>query len=358
MSKQPYLDIQITPPTKMTKPLLAWFAQYGRHKLPWQGNNVYHIWLSEVMLQQTQVNTVIAYFLNFIQHFPTIKDLANANSDSVMRQWAGLGYYARARNLHKTAQIIHNEYQGIFPQDFQQVIDLPGIGQSTAGAILSLGFNQHHAILDGNVKRVLARFHQIQTPTNQSNTLKQLWQLAQHHTPKNNTAQYTQAIMDLGATLCTRSNPNCPNCPLNKDCLAFRHNLQTQLPIKITKKVKPTKSVQLLAIICQNKILLQKRPQTGIWGGLWSLPECQTGQIQTTLEQLHLIQSNLNDPTIITPLTPFRHTFTHYHLNITPQLISAEKLNLLVVGCAWYDLESITVGIPKPVADIIKQIKN
>ena len=339
----------------ISKPILVWFRQYGRHHLPWQTNNIYHIWLSEIMLQQTQVATVLVYFKRFITQFPDIITLANASDDQVMKIWAGLGYYARARNLHQTAQIIRDDYEGHFPSEFKEVIALPGIGKSTAGAILSLGFCQHHPILDGNVKRVLSRYHQIKTPIEKSNTIKHLWQLAKQHTPKQHTNQYTQAIMDLGATICTTSMPKCVQCPLSKHCLGFKNNTQAQLPVKLTKKIKPTKSTVMLAIVSCGQILLQKRQKSGIWGGLWSLPECTES---TIIKQLSDFNIQAIQPQKLYSLT---HTFTHYHLDITVYLIlTHQKFSLIskqkISNHTWYDLTNITCGMPKPVTDIIGKI--
>lgn len=349
--------------TVIAKPLLIWFKKYGRHNLPWQGDNVYHIWVSEIMLQQTQVSTVMGYFHNFIAQFPNIINLANAPQDKVMQHWAGLGYYARARNLHKTAQIIRDDYQGNFPQDLDQVLALHGIGQSTAAAILSLAFNQHHAILDGNVKRVLSRFCQIQTPINQANSLKQLWQLATHYTPKKQTAQYTQAIMDLGANICTRTQPKCALCPLTNHCLAYKNQVQHLLPAKASKKTKPIKDTLMLVITNQDKILLQKRPETGIWGGLWSLPECTEKTVKITLQKLGIVTYALQKQ------NQFRHTFTHYHLNITPVLIQINPnksatqpidhpVPLTQSGYYWYETSHLNCGIPAPVKTIFNHYIN
>ena len=335
--------------TSIAQQLLPWFKQHGRYNLPWQGDNLYHIWLSEIMLQQTQVSTVINYFERFITAFPTIASLANASGDAVMRHWAGLGYYARARNLHKSAKIITKQYHSAFPIQFEQVLALPGIGQSTAGAILALGLDQHHAILDGNVKRVLSRYYAIDTPINQSQTIGKLWHYANEQTPQKNIKAYTQAIMDLGATLCTRVKPNCENCPLNHHCLGFKNNQQHQLPYKQKSKPKPIKSTYMLIPLKQEKILLEKRPQNGIWGGLWSLPETQ------------IIPPNVRGSTSYIKLNTFRHSFTHYHLDITPIVmkIPTEKINFSIrKDNRWFMLNNIQVGVPKPVQKIIDIIKD
>ncbi len=353
----------------ISKPLLQWFDQHGRHSLPWQATyssplggqaphssplggqskpaNIYHVWLSEVMLQQTQVSTVIDYFNNFIQYFPTLKALANASEDAVLAQWAGLGYYARARNLHKTAQIITEQYQGNFPQEFEQVLNLPGIGRSTAGAILALSYNQHHAILDGNVKRVLARVHQVEGHYSQAVTLNKLWQLAEFHTPNNRTNHYTQAIMDLGATLCTRSRPDCERCPISNLCAAYQNNTQANYPQSKPKKKKPTRSIAMLVFVKNNKIHLYKRPSKGIWGGLWSFVECED-----TPNTIQKAQLTFDPQALITQHLPiFKHSFTHYHLLIHPIIISCHSTQ-----AEFYPPNQLKLGVPKPVEKIIAQI--
>lgn len=221
---------------QFSKPLLLWFTLHGRKNLPWQHPRTpYRVWISEIMLQQTQVQTVIPYFERFMQRFPNISDLALAHEDDVLSLWSGLGYYSRARNLHQTAKIILQHHQGIFPNDYTLLNELPGIGPSTAAAILSQAFNKPAAILDGNVKRVLTRFFRIQGHPEQTQVKKTLWELADSCMPQENCADYTQAIMDLGATCCTTKNPHCPNCPLQKNCLAFKHQEQYLYP---TKKLK------------------------------------------------------------------------------------------------------------------------
>ena len=300
------------------------------------------------MLQQTQVVTVIGYFNRFTHHFPTLLDLANATEDEVLAQWAGLGYYARARNLHKTAKIIATEYGGEFPQQFEQVLALPGIGQSTAGAILSLSFNQKHAILDGNVKRVLTRVHQVGGHYSQSATLKTLWQLAEKYTPETRTDHYTQAMMDLGATLCTRSNPGCSNCPVTNLCLSYKHNTQAQYPNPKPKKSKPVRSIAML--IYQNKqgqVYLEKRPTKGIWGGLWSFVECEDSpqEIENTIQQFD------KNARINKTLDSFKHSFTHYHLIINPVIVDCSEQ-----GRMFQSINQLKVGVPTPVNKILAQL--
>ncbi len=337
----------------ISKSVLKWFDQFGRHHLPWQAiqskpNNPYHVWLSEIMLQQTQVTTVIDYFNNFIQHFPTLDSLASASEDAVLAQWAGLGYYARARNLHLAANIIMSQYQGNFPTEFKQVIDLPGVGESTAGAILSISFDQNHTILDGNVKRVLSRYHQVKGHYGQSKTLKELWCLARYHTPNEHNADYTQAIMDLGATLCTQRKPDCEQCPIQSDCLAQQTNTQDKYPNPKPRKNKPTRSIAMLIFRDgKHNIYLQKRPNKGIWGGLWSFVECVDNDkvIQQSIIDFHpsaLIEKSL---------TTFKHSFTHYHLLIHPILIHCPD-----VKGEFKFLSRLNIGVPKPVHNIICQL--
>ncbi|MDB6096140.1 MAG: adenine glycosylase [Francisellaceae bacterium] len=304
----------------LSQKLLKWFNHSGRFNLPWQQDiNAYRVWVSEIMLQQTQVTTVIPYYEKFIKLFPTIFDLNKASLDEVLSMWAGLGYYSRARNLYQTAQILVQEYGGVFPQDIDKVMALPGIGRSTAGAILSIAYNISHPILDGNVKRVLARFFAIKDNIKSPDSIKQLWKLAAETTPKNKVDKYTQAIMDLGALICTRSKPKCEICPLTKDCQAYQTNEVMYYPKVLPKALKPIRQLRLLMIkINQQFVLLEKRPLKGIWGGLWSLPECALNQniINYTAKHFEL---KITKPIL---LSPFRHTFTHYHLDIHPVIIN------------------------------------
>ncbi|WP_119329602.1 A/G-specific adenine glycosylase [Cysteiniphilum halobium] len=254
--------------------LLTWFAHSGRHDLPWQGDfKPYYVWLSEIMLQQTQVKAVIPYFLKFIDTFPQISDLAQASQDSIMQHWAGLGYYARARNLHKTAQIVCQKYNGVMPDNVDALLALPGIGRSTAHAILSIAFNQAKPIMDGNVKRVFARVFVIDDVLSGVSTEKRLWQLAHRLMPKDKTQNYTQAQMDLGATICTRTKPKCGLCPLQNICLSFASNRVEQYPRKKVKVAKPIRSTVFHLYQYQGELLLIKKPNKGIWGGLYTLPE-------------------------------------------------------------------------------------
>lgn len=299
--------------------LLAWFDQFGRHDLPWQkAINPYRVWVSEIMLQQTQVVTVIPYFEKFMQRFPTIADLAQADQEEVLAHWAGLGYYARGRNLHKSAQLIVEQYQGEFPTDFEQIVALPGIGRSTAGAILSIALGQRFAILDGNVKRVLSRFFAIDGWPGERQIEQAMWQLADKLTPEKRFNDYTQAIMDLGATLCKRSKPDCQACPVAKHCKAYELDKVSEYPYRKPQKIKPSKQACMLVFVNeQQQLLLEKRPQKGIWGGLWSLPEFESEfALQEFLQSRGLsFESLVEWPNL-------KHSFSHYHLQIRPMYLN------------------------------------
>ncbi len=317
--------------------VLAWFDLHGRKDLPWQHNPTpYRVWVSEIMLQQTQVATVIPYYQRFMQRFPDVQTLANAPLDDVLQHWEGLGYYSRARNLHKAAVIVCSQHNGEFPTHIEGMEALPGIGRSTAGAILSLSHNQPHAILDGNVKRVLSRYHAIAGWPGETHTLQQLWQHAEHHLPAARNAEYTQAMMDMGATLCTRSKPACILCPLQGGCQAFRQGNPQDYPGKRPKKALPEKTA--IALLLRNpagEILLQKRPPTGIWGGLWSFPEfadetSMADWLQHTHGQTRLISQRLPALT---------HTFSHYRLHLQPLTVDFDTQTARIMegnGWLWY----------------------
>lgn len=332
--------------------VVSWYHLHGRKSLPWQlAKTPYKVWVSEVMLQQTQVVTVIPYFERFMASFPTIIDLANATEDEVLHHWTGLGYYARARNLHKTAQIVRDEYQGVFPETFDQVVALPGIGRSTAGAILSLALGQHHAILDGNVKRVLARFFMVEGWYGVKKVENALWALTDTVTPKNNVTQFNQAMMDLGASLCSRSKFNCAPCPLVSECLAHKHDQVKAFPNSKPKKEKPKKSAYHLIIRADDKLLMEKRPSTGIWGGLFGFFEFQSREDV----ELFLVQQEITGT--LEELSPFVHIFTHFELTIKPVVIELK----VVPDCVheqpllWYDLaEHAQVGLAAPTKKLVK----
>ncbi|MFQ5469166.1 MAG: A/G-specific adenine glycosylase [Gammaproteobacteria bacterium] len=337
--------------------LLDWHQLHGRKNLPWQKNPTpYRVWISEIMLQQTQVATVIPYYERFMQRFPDYRSLASASMDDVLNLWAGLGYYARGRNVHRTAQLVIKEHDGELPVDIDQLQKLPGLGRSTAAAILSLAHHQCQAILDGNVKRVLTRFHAIEGWPGQRNVLKTLWSLAEKHTPKKNTARYTQAIMDLGATLCTRSSPLCQQCPVNTDCTAYKNDTVTQYPASKPKKKLPTrKTIMLMLVNRDNAVLVIKRPPTGIWGGLWALPECSE---QNTLKDWcrNTLHIKIGDYEIH---PGWRHSFTHYHLDITPVLARISGDTSCVMDDSqhlWYNAtKNYAIGLATPTAKLLKQ---
>jgi len=331
--------------------LLKWHAEHGRHDLPWQNTqDAYRIWVSEIMLQQTQVATVIPYYQRFMESFPTINDLANADSDTVMHHWTGLGYYARARNLHKAAKVIAEQYSGRFPTTFDDVVALPGIGRSTAGAILAFSTSQRHPILDGNVKRVLARFYEVEGWYGKKEVENKLWELADDNTPNKDVATYTQAIMDFGATLCSRSKPQCSSCPLQSDCSAFASKRVSELPHGKPKTNKPTKQTYMLLVKNTNdEFLLQQNPPSGIWGGLWC--PVQTEKLETNY--------NLSGLTVetIEALPILKHTFSHYHLEITPVLCrpTDQAQSVAENNQMWYKLQSNkSLGLAAPVKKLLE----
>jgi A/G-specific adenine glycosylase len=318
--------------------LLIWFKEHGRKDLPWQKQvNPYRVWVSEIMLQQTQVKTVIPYFDRFIHNYPTVASLADSSVDEVLAQWTGLGYYARARNLHKTAQIIQQNYQGFFPQTIEQLIDLPGIGLSTAGAILSLSMGKNTAILDGNCKRVYTRCFAIKGYPGTAAINKKLWELAIQLTPKTTTkpttahtskqepteaAQFNQAMMDLGATICHRSKPICLEqanlCPLSTLCQAFQTSSIKQYPEKKKSKTMPEKQAVFLILINQSDhVLLEKRPPTGIWGGLWCFP-----QFSDKTEMKHYLQQKQPIYSMLQKKSK-QHSFSHFRLNYTAYIVKS-----------------------------------
>jgi len=331
--------------------VLEWYHQHGRHDLPWQHDtSPYRVWVSEIMLQQTQVSTVIGYYQRFMARFPDVRALAAAPPDEVLHLWTGLGYYARARNLHKTAQMVCEQHDGEFPQDIDALIALPGIGRSTAGAIQALAMGQRGVILDGNVKRVLCRYHAIQRWSGETQTLAQLWQIAGDTTPQQQVAAYTQAMMDLGATVCTRSKPDCPRCPLQTGCQALRLGIATQLPVSKPRKTLPKKQTYMILLYQDDgTVMLQQRQSTGLWGGLWSLPECSDDEALSAWLQRYGGERADQWPTL-------RHTFSHFHLDITPVLVRAGDAGSCLdsAGSLWYPLDhSLKLGLAAPVKKLL-----
>jgi len=329
--------------------LLAWWDEHGRHDLPWQHpREPWRVWVAEVMLQQTQVATVIPYFARFIARFPDIATLAAADEDEVLAHWAGLGYYCRARHLHAAAKQVVEHHGGAFPRDIEAAMALPGIGRSTAGAILAQSFGLPHAILDGNVKRVLARYHGIAGWPGDGAVERQLWQLAEAHTPRQRVADYTQAIMDLGATLCTPRAPACNRCPQAEDCVARKEGRTQELPAPRPRKALPVRRTVMLLIEAEAGVLLERRPPVGVWPGLYSLPECAPEELAHCEARLGI--------TIGEPLPPLRHTFSHYHLDIEPR---RARLNAHVdrvmdgERLLWYKPGQPAPGQPAPVRKLI-----
>lgn len=337
--------------------LLAWHKIHGRKDLPWQHNTTpYRVWISEIMLQQTQVATVIPYYQRFMASFPSLSALAAADLDEVLHHWSGLGYYARGRNLHKTAQVVVQEYAGELPQDIETLISLPGIGRSTAGAILSIACGQRQPILDGNVKRVLARHYAVQGWPGKTAVAKQMWAYADSLTPDKNVATYTQAIMDLGASLCSRSKPRCEQCPVHADCAAFAEGAPTAYPHSKPKKATPVRALRMWVVENQQgDFLLERRPPTGIWGGLWGLPEQALEEAAQDWLQAHNWQA-LSEQV----LPPVRHTFSHFHLDIQPIHVKVDQNNGEVMEAQrwlWYKPASSKGGLAAPVAKLLKSIQ-
>jgi len=335
--------------------LIRWQKQHGRHDLPWQGASAYHVWLSEIMLQQTQVVTVIPYFRRFIASFPTIAALAAASEEQVLAHWSGLGYYARGRNLHRTAQIIVDQFGGKFPHQYEQILDLPGIGRSTAAAICALAHHERRAILDGNAKRVLARYCGISGSPGEKAVEAQLWLHAEALLPQCDIACYIQAQMDLGATLCTRSKPKCDECPVSDDCAALQSGRVHELPTPRPRKAVPERQSKFLLLMYGRDILLEKRAPQGIWGGMWCPPQLEDGQGD---EKDYVLRSGIEVSERIT-LPVFKHTFTHFKLNITPVLlrVTNKPQRVQQPGSMWIDMEEALLGaIPTPVRRILKSL--
>jgi A/G-specific adenine glycosylase len=325
--------------------LLNWWAQHGRHDLPWQLERTpYRVWVSEVMLQQTQVATVIDYFQRFMQRFPDLPTLAAADIDDVLALWSGLGYYARGRNLHRSARTCMAEHDGKLPNDPDLLEKLPGIGRSTANAIVAQAFNRRAPILDGNVKRVLARHAGIEGWPGRSSVLKTLWATSERLTPENDAADYTQAVMDLGATVCKARRPDCHACPLSSDCVAFNSGMTDQLPGRKPRRKNPEKETTLLLLENpQQRLLLIRRPPSGIWGGLWSLPEPADLQLPP-------------DTKLQTSQHALRHDFTHFRLHIH---LGRARLSTGLVhdggDQAWFSRgQALALGLPQPVRKIIE----
>jgi len=334
--------------------LIGWQKQHGRHDLPWQGQDAYRVWLSEVMLQQTQVATVIPYYLRFVVSFPNIAALAAATEDQVLTHWSGLGYYARGRNLHKAAQTVVEKYCGEFPRGFEQIVDPPGIGRSTAAAICALAYHERRAILDGNVKRVLARYCGIEGWAGEKKVEEKLWQQAEALLPEDDVATYTQALMDIGATICTRTKPKCVLCPVQADCVALQTELIAKLPSPRPRKAVPERHAIFLLLMHGNDILLEKRPGSGIWGGLWCPPQFEDEEAAKDWFLRNGMEASNGER-----LETFAHTFTHFKLHITPLKIQLVRKPLIAAqpGSIWLDVgEALGAAIPTPVRAMLNKV--
>jgi len=332
--------------------LLAWWEDHGRKDLPWQRERtLYRVWVSEVMLQQTQVGTVLGYFERFMARFPDPTTLADAPLDEVLHLWAGLGYYARARNLHRAAAVVRDAHGGALPAEFAALAELPGIGRSTAGAILALGADARHPILDGNAERVLARYHAVAGWPKHAAVARKLWTWAEKHLPTARVADYTQALMDLGATLCTRRKPACALCPLSPHCLARARGIEERLPEPRPKRHLPLRHARLVVARRGDQVLLEQRPPTGVWGGLWSLPELEpAGDARAWARVLGC------EATLVRALPILRHSFSHFRLEAEPMLLRVASGGARVEqgGWLWYNLRAPQrVGLPKPVAKLL-----
>ncbi|MBS0365681.1 MAG: A/G-specific adenine glycosylase [Proteobacteria bacterium] len=353
----------------MPAALLAWHARAGRHDLPWQHErSAYRVWVSEIMLQQTQVATVVPYYQRFMERFPDVHALAAAPLDEVLHLWAGLGYYARARNLQRAAQQICADHDGRFPTDFAAVAALPGIGRSTAGAILALSRGERYAILDGNVRRVLSRYFAVEGNPADRGTLARLWRLADECTPAREVARYTQAIMDLGAGVCTRRQPRCGDCPLAPGCLARSQGRQHELPAPRGARARPSRQTCMLIALAGQSVLLRRRPPSGIWGGLWCLPQFETAEAAR-----QFLEESFALSTPLTPLEEVQHAFTHFDLRIAPLLAqlpatasararasdlpgAAGGAVMDATECVWYNTRApARLGLPAPVMALLRR---
>ena len=340
--------------TPFAERIIAWHRTRGRHDLPWQNTrDAYRIWLSEIMLQQTQVAAVIPYYLRFLQRFPDLRSLAQASEDEVLAHWSGLGYYARGRNLHRTARLVCDRYAGVFPQEFGAVVELPGIGRSTAAAICVFASGARHAILDGNVKRVLARHQGIAGYPGKKKVQDRLWEAAQALLPSADIEAYTQGLMDLGAGVCARQAPRCAACPVAQDCVAHVQGLIAQLPAPRPAKPLPQRETRFVVLLDGAEVLLEKRPAPGIWGGMWCFPEATVEQVSAHATRF-VVQ--FGEPTA---LAPIEHGFTHYRLRIYPVLLHVKRRTAALgePGVAWIDIEAaLSYPIPAPVRALLEQL--
>ena len=342
--------------TDLAASVLSWYRVHGRHSLPWQRDpGPYRVWVSEIMLQQTRVSTVIPYFERFMARFPDVCALADADPDEVLSLWSGLGYYARARNMHRAAVILRDEYGGRFPESLEEVMALPGIGRSTAGAILALSRGERHPILDGNVKRVLARYHGIDGWPGQPAVERRLWDLAERHLPERELAAYTQGMMDLGASLCSPRRPACLLCPLERDCISRLDGRAEQRPGRKPRRERPTRRVRMMLAVAEGRVLLERRPPSGVWGGLWAFPEVSMEQDAEpwARERFGLW------PRRVRRWPLFHHGFTHFRLEIEPLELHLERLPGTVAEAerAWLTpAEAAHRGLAAPVSRLLERL--
>lgn len=365
--------------------VVAWQKKSGRHALPWQNTrDAYRIWLSEIMLQQTQVTAVIPYYEKFLKSFPTMSDLAQAPSEAVMAHWSGLGYYTRARNLHACAKLVVEKYDGQFPVAPSLLEELPGIGRSTAAAISAFAYGTNAAILDGNVKRVFARVFGIDGYPGSKPVEDVMWQRAVALLPQDGIEAYTQGLMDLGATLCTRNSPQCQRCPLSHRCIALAQQRVKELPMRKPKKSLREKIALMPVIVFGNQVLLEQRPNSGIWGGLLSLPELdgmqevqsldarstRSASINTEqgrdipsaklVERIHAFALPFGRVQNVQALAPVRHGFTHFHLHIVCYAVTlASRADVVAEPrYSWLAFDQIAdAALPAPVKQILRQVK-
>ncbi len=364
-SEQASLSLDFVDPS-FSSAVIKWQKQHGRHALPWQKtSDAYQVWLSEIMLQQTQVAAVIPYYARFLTSFPTVFALAAAPSEEVMALWSGLGYYTRARNLHLCAKKVVSEYHGRFPADPDLLEQLPGIGRSTAAAISAFSYGTIAAILDGNVKRVFARVFGIEGYPGTKAVEDLMWLRAQALLPGAEIEAYTQGLMDLGATLCTRSKPSCERCPLKTHCIAHAHDRTSELPMRKPKKEKKEKLVHMIVMLHQNQVLLEQRPDSGIWGGLLSLPELDGMREFPLSELVHadnfcssvgLLVERFGLPAGQTALPEFTHVFTHFKLHVRPMLVNLAQRHTVVAEAryTWLELDQVSgAALPAPVKNLL-----
>jgi A/G-specific adenine glycosylase len=336
--------------------LIAWQRRHGRHDLPWQRTrDAYRIWLSEIMLQQTQVATVIPYYQRFVARFPTVAELAGADEDEVMALWSGLGYYARARNLHRAAREVCERFGGEFPTAFDSLATLPGVGRSTAGAIAAFSSGERRAILDGNARRVVARHAGVEGDASSAAVLATLWSASEARLPERGIAAYTQGLMDLGAGICAARKPQCLLCPVSGDCVARLEGRTEEIPGVRRRAPARRKQVAMLVVLSGRDVLLEKRPPSGIWGGMWSLPE-----VDAAAKPAEALARDWGiEAADVQPLEPFEHAFTHFTLEVMPWRIRARRSKRLAEGRAgaWIALDDVEgAALPSPVRRLLGSV--